>query len=383
MPNCPRCGATNKMERETCWNCWTQIPRVSSSNEKPAVKTQVWVKPQKKIPAVREVTPKIKTAFHFPARTQTAEPVGDNINCPHCGATNSASRDLCWSCWAELHPAASTVQSSVAAPPPQTIPAEFELPIAEQQPEVPEIFELPEEFLPSPAVAVVQEPVVISQIILPDAKIAPPIAENVVEAEAKTEELIPEAEVAISEIVQDATLPEVKPIAKVDIVVSQTTTPTVWYAVLPVALAVLVLGAMFCWNFWLQPRMSAVQITRITQTYLSALEQGDINTQTHLATQASKGIHLPGWITIGGATLIAPQSVQEGIANYEVGLRLIPSEEKAGQIAELRNALSHQYQLEIVLRYEDGKWLVDQQRLAQDLRKQLKEENPGLTFPKW
>ena len=376
MPNCPRCGATNKMERETCWNCWTQIPRVSSSNEKPAVKTQVWVKPQKKIPAVREVTPKVNTAFHFPARNRTSEPVGDNINCPHCGATNSISRDLCWSCWAELHPAASTVQSSVAAPPPQTIPAEFELPIAEQQPEVPEIFELSEEFLPPPAVAVVQEPVVISQIILPDAEIAPPIAENVVEAEAKTEELIPEAEV---------TLPDTILIGEkiADAIVDHTSAPTVWYAVLPVALTALVLGAMLCWNFWLQPRMSVVQITRITQTYLSALEQGDINTQTHLATQASKGIHLPGWITIGGATLIAPQSVQEGIANYEVGLRLIPSEEKAEQIAELRKALSHQYQLEIVLRYEDGKWLVDQQRLAQDLRKQLKEENPGLTFPKW
>ncbi|MEI7832647.1 MAG: hypothetical protein WCJ56_05575 [bacterium] len=340
--------------------------------------TQVWVKPQRKVPAVREATPKVKTAFHFPARTRTSESVGDNINCPHCSATNSISRELCWSCWAELHPAASTVQPVVAVtPPPEAVPAEIELLVIDTTEEAqPEVFELPEEFVPGPTAAIVAESVTLPRIILPEIEIAATVAENVIDAKTETEEIIPEAEDA-----QPKTIPIVE-IAD-DVIFAQTKTPTVWYAVLPVALVALVLGAMLCWNFWLQPRMSVVQITRITQTYLSALEQGDINTQTHLATQASKGIRLPGWITIGGATLLEPKSVQKDIANYEVELRLIPSEDKAEQIAELRKALSHQYQLEIVLRFEDGKWLVDQQRLAQDLRKQLTEENPGLTFPKW
>ncbi len=431
MPNCPRCGATNKGERETCWNCWTKLPSVTNSNDAPAAKTQVWVKPQSKVPAVRVSTPKNKTGFHFPARSSTPEPAGDIITCPNCSATNSTTRNLCWSCWAELRPIAKPEQSIIeTVAPPIAIEKEVSLPVVPTLEEaIPEIFELPEEFLPAPATPVVVEPVPLPEVIIFQQEFTLPI--DAITTEIVADEITPAAEIEIitqesattaaadvvvepvplPEVIifqQEFTLPiedtaakivanEIEPVAEIEIFTQEsattaatdiglppeTTATAWWYIALPVSIAILAMGAMLCWNFWLQPRMSTVQITRITQTYLSALEQGDINTQTHLATQSTKGIRLPGWITIGGATLLEPNSVQEGSANYGVTLRLIPSEDKAEQIAELRKALSHQYQLEIVLCNEDGKWLVDQQRLVHDLRAQLTAENPDLTFPKW
>ncbi len=481
MPNCPRCGATNKEERETCWNCWAKISDLARITGTPAAKAQVWVKPKTKeiVPKVivppRMPPPPVKGHFNFPTRAKKEETSNDNVTCPYCSATNSATRNLCWSCWQPLtEPVESTSttastnlttppilevtleQLPVAAEPINVLPEEFasvapqqaiievqpappivllqifELPVDEPEPiklitepelaiELSQVYELPFEVLrpteyitePEPPVELVHffelpvdEPQLIelisepelqdelpseatlpeeilpstppSVIIIPAIAVTPlPSLELVIIADDVPIIVAEEEKLATTPIVAAPSAPKAR------ISVKKNYSPASWYGLLSVTIIALTLSAMLCWRLWLQSRIDVVRITRLTQTYLSSLEHGDINTQMKLATAVTKGKRLPAWITLGSSTLLEPTNMQGDMVTYAVKLYLIPAEGRSERIPALQKALSRQYQVDLVLRQEAGSWLIDQRKLTDDVKKCLTEENPGTDFPAW
>lgn len=453
MPKCPHCGATNKEGRETCWNCWARISDSARLTGTPAAKVQIWV-----IPKTKEITPKViapprvpplpvKGHFNFPTRAKKEEPSNDNITCPHCSATNSATRSLCWSCWQPLdEPVESTSTTAPTSLPvlpilevtieqhpivteaAKVLPARIILAIPQQaeievqpapQIELAHIFELPID-VSEPIEP--EQPIKLQQIFELPVDVPLPI-ELITESEPEPQEestnitTLPEeilpypppCEMIIPDFTA-TTLSPPKPIiieADIPIIVAEENNPTTtliavapsapevrisvaknysqvsWYGLLSVTITVLTMSAMLCWRLWLQPRTEVVRITRLTQTYLSSLEQGDINTQMKLATAGTKGKRLPAWITLGSSTLLEPKNIQGDEVTYAVKLYLIPAEGRSERIPSLQKALSRQYQVDLVLRQEAGRWLVDQRQLANDVKKCLTEENPGIDFPAW
>ena len=100
MVTCPFCGSSNESGAEFCGNCGKSLAAVA---EAPAAAPGPAATPAAKPAPAAAPSPAATPASAWPAAASSSTLAA--VICPNCGETNHPSREFCWKCASELHPA--------------------------------------------------------------------------------------------------------------------------------------------------------------------------------------------------------------------------------------------------------------------------------------
>ncbi|MHB9023348.1 MAG: cysteine-rich CWC family protein [Armatimonadota bacterium] len=253
-------------------------------------------------------------------------------SCPRCGAENQPGRASCWNCWETL-----------PSTPDEEAPAES--PISPDAVQVP---------LPTPSPATGE-----------DARIDPPIAPAAASSRGG-------ATVWVGGPAKEDTVHDVPE-----------SHGGGWARIIIVALSVILLALVLLWHYTFRPEPPSTAVADVAQDYVAALAVHDTQTQQQLATEDSKGLLLPGWLTVASGVVQQPASDQGEAASVEVDFTLSPAAVRVPLPHNVVGALSRRYSIPLELQLEADGWRVDQQAFLTALKKTLTAKNPGVKFPKW
>ncbi|HEY3416251.1 MAG TPA: hypothetical protein VGM23_05140 [Armatimonadota bacterium] len=249
-------------------------------------------------------------------------------NCPRCGAENQPGRASCWNCWASL-PATPAAEAAAAAP------------AADEARQIP----LQSPSLPLPAHPSVPEP-------------PRPAAHTGVTIWAG----------APQETLDSAPI-------------EREHRGSGWAWGIMAALAMVVLAIILLWHYTFHPQAAAHDFSAVAQAYVTALAVRDTQAQQQLATEGSKGLLLPDWLTVANGS-VQPSPGKAG--SVRVDLTLTPAPMRGELLPpKVATAISRPYTVALRLQQEPGGWRVDQRAFLASLKEALIGGNPGVEFPKW
>jgi hypothetical protein len=150
-----------------------------------------------------------------------------------------------------------------------------------------------------------------------------------------------------------------------------------------IALVVLVLGAAVLWRAGFRRHLEATGPGAVAQSYATALAVGDMVTQSQLATEGSKGLPLPTWLTIVSGRVEGGAAVAGDTATVVVELTMAPRVHLGRPAPGLVGALARPYPVTLVLKRQSAGWRVDQREFLARLRRRLEQQNPGVALPPW
>jgi len=332
MANCPRCGAVNQDGKAACWKCMAPIPAVQSTRPTPSISARD-----------RELSAPVRRKFNIPDLTialpkRRANPGPDvpvePIELEDAGEIKEPIDE----------PAAPreepTELKTEPDPAPEAIFADESTPAS-----------LPHETVPLESAA--------------DA-ISPPLYDKTFDrADDEEEPTRPHLGSEFSYIARTVS----------------TRTSTTWIVLL-VLLALLLSGIFIFYHYEFSAQHRPITAQQAAQEYILALRMKQETTRQQLATLDSRGLLLPAWFIISEAIIVSVTETGENVATARARITLAPVRSIDLQ-RELEKAASSDYNVEFTLERDGRYWLVDQRALFRSLRRQLKAQNPGVTFPSW